>query len=159
MAKKSKVTIKSVDHGYDKTVKTLKKLGKPTGVAIGILAKDANRKSSSGETTLLKVGTWNELGTDTIPARSFIRETFDMHRDEGMRRLTGLMRQVARGELDEEVALNRFGLWFQGVVQARMAESIPPPNAPSTIKKKGSDTTLIDHGLLRSAISYEIRRH
>lgn len=35
--------------------------------------------------------------------------------------------------------------------------SIPPPNAPSTVAKKGSSATLIDTGSLMGAITYVVR--
>ena len=41
---------------------------------------------------------------------------------------------------------------------AKIDSNIPPPNAPSTIKKKKSSHTLIDSGDARNHITHKIRR-
>jgi hypothetical protein len=147
--------VKSVDHGYDALTLVVFGFGRPE-VVVGILAKDAGRTEKDG-TTLIDVGTWNEFGTETIPARSFIRAWFDQDQEEARRVLIALMKAVLAGKTMKEKALQMLGQWAQGRVQARMATSIPPPNAPSTVRQKGSTTTLIASGQLRSGISYGVR--
>lgn len=36
--------------------------------------------------------------------------------------------------------------------------AIPPPNAPSTVRRKGFNSPLIETGSLRSSISYQVRK-
>ena len=43
-------------------------------------------------------------------------------------------------------------------MQHQMVEGEFVPNAPSTIRKKGSDKPLIDTGQLRQGVSYKICR-
>ena len=72
--------------------------------------------------------------------------------------LKKLLQRVIAGELTEDAALEQFGAWSKGEIQARIARGVPPPNAASTVKRKGSSTPLIDTGILRSSIDYEVRK-
>ena len=148
--------VKSVNHGYAELVRVVFGFGNPK-IVVGVLAKDADRTEKGSGARLIDVALWNEFGTETIPARSFLRTTFNQTEPEARRMLLALMKAVLAGKTTKEKALNLLGQWAQGQVQARMATSIPPPNRPSTIRQKGSSTTLIDSGQLRSAISYAVR--
>lgn len=53
-------------------------------------------------------------------------------------------------------ALNKVGVVAVGKVQKYMTDLRTPPNAPSTIKKKGSSNPLIDSGALRQSVTYKI---
>ena len=156
------VKVRDYDHGYRAVLKAVYGLAKNRpSVVVGILAANAGREQDG--VTVLDKAIWNEFGTmrngkPHVPARSFIRATFDMHRAEAIKRLTALLRQVVAGKLTEKVALERFGLWFQGLIQKRIAAGIPPENAASTVKRKGSSKPLIDTGQLRSSVSYAVRR-
>jgi hypothetical protein len=54
------------------------------------------------------------------------------------------------------MAYGRIGMVAVGDVQRRIVQRIPPPNAPSTIAKKGSDVPLIDTGRLRQSVDYTV---
>ena len=158
------VTIEDRDHGYRALLSRVLSLEKaPPSIAVGILARDAS-KPDSGGVTVLDVGTWNEFGTVNadgsvrVPARSFIRAWADENQKTARKILTGLMKQVITGKLTEAQALEQFGLWAKGAIQQRMARGVPPPNAQSTIDRKGSSTPLIDTGVLRSSIDFEVRK-
>lgn len=157
------VTIRDVDHGYQALLHRVYGLAERPSIAVGILSGDVDTAYEDG-TTVLDVGIFNEFGTvdangqTHVPARPFIRGWFDENRAQAQRMLTRLLRQVVAGTLTEEQALNQFGAWCVGGIQQRMSAGIPPPNADSTIEKKGSSTPLIDNGILRSSVSYEIRR-
>jgi hypothetical protein len=43
-------------------------------------------------------------------------------------------------------------------MQQRIADRIDPPNAASTIKRKGSSVPLIDEGILRTSILGQVER-
>jgi len=55
-----------------------------------------------------------------------------------------------------EQALNKVGVVAVGKVQKYMTDLRTPPNAASTIKKKGSSNPLIDSGALRQSVTYKI---
>lgn len=142
----------------DKGLKALmKKLSGASGkVAIGVLGSTAGK--SHGATTLYDVAAANEFGTSRIPERSFLRATLDLHHAKVVAFCKKQGALVVRGEITNETALERIGLFVQGLIQARIAAGIAPANAPSTISAKGSSKPLIDSGQLRSSITYEVRR-
>lgn len=151
----SSVRVKDKDRGFRKLLESAR-IGKPV-VSAGIFAKDAKEDHGDGA-TVLDVAIWNEFGVPekNIPARSFIRAWGDENRDQMQQVATRLLRKVIKGQLTKEQALEQFGLWMQGGIQRRMAQGIPPPNAASTIAKKGSSKPLIDAGVLRSSVTFAV---
>ena len=156
MASNHRVRITDVDHGYKVLMESVAGLSEPTSIAVGVLERDA--QTEDGAVTVLDVGTWNEFGTVGIPSRSFIRDWVDGNRKRAQGILKKLLQRVIAGELTEDAALEQFGAWSKGEIQARIARGVPPPNAASTVKRKGSSTPLIDTEVLRSSIDYEVRK-
>jgi hypothetical protein len=100
----------------------------------------------------------NEFGTADghVPERSFLRSTLDEHREEYAEVVAKGLGRIIDGKSTPERELGRLGLRVVRDVQAKIVTSVPPPNAPSTIARKGSSTTLIDTGRLRQSIDFEI---
>ncbi len=146
--------IKDVDRGYKKLLKRVRKFKRRGKVTVGV--HEAEGALPEGEATVLDVATWNEFGTDTIPARSFIRAWFDQNRTVAYKKLAQQLKRAEKGEMTRETALERFALWAVGQIKKRIARGIEPPNAASTVKRKGSSKPLIDTGQLRSSIGYQI---
>lgn len=158
----SGVRLVDVDHGYQQLVDRAAHFGTKS-FKLGVLAKEgAQPHRGSGGATVVDVATWNEFGVKgkdgrwRIPPRSFIRSFVDVERDAAIKMLKGLMQLMLQGKLTEAQALDRFGVWAVGRIQARMSDGIPPANAKSTVQRKGSSTPLIDTGQLRSSVSYEV---
>lgn len=150
------VTVRDVDAGYAALVAAVYGLAKrKPRIQVGILEKDGSREYPGGA-TVLQVAEWNEFGTDTIPARSFIRAWFDENESALRQDLTRLMQSVIRGERSPDQVLELLGLRCVGQIQQRMADGIEPPNAPSTVARKGSSTPLINLEILRSSVSYRV---
>lgn len=130
------------------------------GAPAGAVHKDSNK----GE-NVATIGAKNEFGIG-VPERSFLRSTFDANKGAYEKYVAnGLQRELMRGAQarqevtpDTSVTLKRISLKLEGDIKKRIAAQIPPPNAPSTIKQKGSSTPLIDKGQLRAAISAEMRK-
>jgi len=143
------------DHGYKKRVKAIHTMAEERPeVTVGIHEAEGAAAYEDGA-TVLEVAIWNEFGTEHIPARSFLRAWFDETRGEAKERWEMLLRQVAQGKITREVAMERFGLWCVGGIQARIADGIPPSNRPGTIARKGSSKPLINTGQLRSSITFK----
>ncbi len=105
-------------------------------------------------TNLVDIAAWNELGTAHIPPRPFMRATSDSQRGR-----FGTMSAHLVGKLIDRTAtvpqvMGTIGQWFQEAVQARMAAGPWAPNAPSTVREKGSNRPLIDTGRLRASIRW-----
>jgi hypothetical protein len=148
------MTIKDIDRGYRDLMKRVFEM-RDVKVAVGIFETDGQVDAGDG-TRLIEVATWNEFGTGTIPARSFIRAWFDENQyraREALRRC--VLNVTSKGEKPRK-ALEQFGLWLQAQIQVRIAKGIPPGNADATVAKKGSSKQLIDKGQLRSSVTFAI---
>ena len=105
------------------------------------------------------IAMWNELGTDgphPIPARPFLRQSVDDNEDQIRAFCAQQARKIAAGGTAEE-ALKKIGIQVKGIVQKTIKDGNFTPNAPSTIRKKGSDKPLIDTGRLRQSVNYHIK--
>jgi len=144
--------------GLEKLIKGLK--GKHS-VDIGVF-KDA--KAPDGQ-SVAEYGAYNEFGSvsvpDRPPKRSFIRMPLELKQKEIASYVEGKAKEhiksgdikaifedigiAGQAKIQEAFDTNGFGTW--------------PLNADSTIeRKKGGDSPLIDKGLLRKSITYEVDR-
>jgi hypothetical protein len=148
--------VKDVDKGYKDLVKRVYGIDKPK-IVVGIF-EVANAKTYADGTTLIEVAMANEFGTDKIPERSFLRAWFDENQAKCKEAVKRMLIATIEGKYTPEQALNLLAQRFVGEIQKRIADGIPPANAEATVKKKGSETPLIDKGQLRSGVTYRIDR-
>lgn len=152
MSASVKVTAKA-GPGAD-TLKQIQRLFARNELRVGVFG-GATKPEGEGEKSipLPYLGAIHELGLG-VPQRSFLRAYVDGNRatiNEATLRLI-----KSRGA--DPVVLELLGQFIVGEIQKRMAVGIPPPNAPSTIARKGSSTPLIHHGQLRAAVSYVVKK-
>lgn len=109
-------------------------------------------------TPVIMIGVVHEFGAPAagIPMRSFLRSAIS----EGDAEIKRLIRKVARaamkGKIEERQALELLGLKAASMVQAKIVSGPFEANAPATVKRKGSSSPLIDTGLLRQSITYQV---
>jgi hypothetical protein len=160
------VKVTDRDNGYKAVTERMRALAKAkASITVGIHADDGSKPHGDGEetVTILQIAIWNEFGTEgpdgevRVPCRSFIRAWFDAQEPELRKDLEKLMASVVAGKRTSREALEVLGLRMVGQVQQRIADQIPPPNAESTIKAKGSSTPLINFGILRSNILHRVQ--
>lgn len=142
------------DLGWKRIRREIHAAGK-AGVKIGLLAGDAEREGGEPYDNV-DVAIANEFGTDTIPERSFLRSTADAQREQIAAFKAREWDRILRGQSTVREALGRLGAWHRGEVQRTITRLREPPNAPSTIRAKGSDNPLIDTGQMRQAVNYEV---
>lgn len=95
--------------------------------------------------------------TINIPARSFIRSTVDRDRDmitREMERQIGLVLDRRKTVTD---ALEHMGLLTERQIRTTVRSNVPPPLKFETIRRKGSDKTLIDTGTMVNSIRYIVK--
>lgn len=93
-----------------------------------------------------------------IPARRFLDVAIDNNQRKYSNMAKEMVPLVLDGEITMDQLLDRLGLTAAADVQDYMVELKDPPNAPYTIKKKGSANPLIDTGHLRQSIRHEIAK-
>lgn len=116
------------------------KVGYPAGTSGGILDK----------------AVYNHFGTSTIPERPFISNAIRDNQSSYKQALTTSAAKIVRGETDTRSVLAKLGIKAQGDIQTEITNLADPPNAPSTIAKKGSSNPLIDTGAMRNATTWKI---
>lgn len=144
---------KSSDGGLEKYLRQVDALG-GHGVKVGIMADTGNYIDT--QASILDVAIYNEFGTETIPARPFIRRFAEKNAGTLGKAMDRTADAVAKGR-SLDAALGALGEFAQAAQRAQIVESMSwaAPNAASTVKKKGSAKPLLNHGVLRDAIRWE----
>lgn len=153
------VIIKEVEGWSKHLARTMDDL-KHTTMKVGVTEKSGRKAHpENDEVTIGEVAFFNEYGTMTIPARSFIRDWADGHIKEiadDMER--AMLLALTRQKTFRDALLSK-GPKYRSQIIARILAHIPPPNAQSTIEQKGGDIPLIDSGALVEAIVYEVTKN
>lgn len=152
--------MKDIDKGFKEVIKKLQALNAKT-LQVGILS-DAGVNEKTG-TLIAEYACINEVGGYTengaeIPARSFIGSTCD----EQFQKWDAMVDKMKIDpSYSAEKLLETLGAQIVGDIKEKIGSNIAPENAPLTIARKtrgkgGKTTTLIDTGIMRNAINYEI---
>lgn len=142
----SKVTIKIA-----KITKLFDDLKKASNLVVEVGVFDPERA---------EIALVHEYGSRTVPARSFLRSTFE--RPGVIKRVTNVMQEivdnVANGSsfADQLVALGELGASeVRDSINNRNVKG--PPLQPATIARKGHDKKLYDTGKLRDSVTYRVK--
>src|SRR5688572_7737129 len=130
------------------------------GVTVGVHEAEGSASADGGDgETVLDVACINEFGgpDNNPPARSFIGAWSDENEDKNREALGKIGEALIKGTVPRlDVGLERFGLLAVADAQRRMVDGIAPPNADSTVARKGSSTPLIAGGQLKSSITHQV---
>ncbi len=126
-------------------------------IDVGVSKKDGGQLHPNGRSTIAEIATAHELGLG-VPRRSFLRSWFEENQSSILAQLRAAGRLAFKRRTPIIVQAKILGQQFVRQVQGRIAGGVPPPNAPSTIARKGSATPLVDTGTLMQAISAEVKR-
>lgn len=127
----------------------------PGGTSYGYATKAA---ADRDEVRFLKTGSgYMQLGVTkphniTIPARPWL--------EPGVQQATPLILEAIEAGLGADQPMDQIletvGVIAAGEVKVYMTQLRTPPNAASTIRKKGSDNPLIDQGHMRAAVTHKV---
>ena len=150
--------VQDIDRGMKKIMSSLGELTK-TSLNVGVFSDAINSKEKD-TSYVADYAITNEYGSEHIPARSFMRSTIDEQGDTWTNSLADAFMNVAKNGLNINKQLYKTGAVARNDIIDKIDSNINPPNAPSTIKKKGllKNKTLIDTGVLRSSIEAKIER-
>ena len=144
------VEVKLIDHGFDNIIRQALKLdGK--GVKVGI----RRGKGSHDGTDMLDIAVYNHFGTATIPARPFVSDCAEKNAGQIQEAQKRLVYRVYQGSLSADGALAQLGAWYVNVQKGHILHGGWTPNAPATIKRKGSNKPLVDTGQLVNTVDWE----
>lgn len=138
-------------------------------VKVGVL--DNGGKGSEvrdGGLSNAQIAAIHEFGSSDgkIPERSFLRAAFNSQKANWLLILRKLLADVILGKRTVEQSFNLLGLKMSSDVKAYITQGdpIPPPNAPSTARRKqrfhpgGPIRTLVDTGRMVASITWEFVR-
>ena len=125
-----------------------------TGAKAGYYAEDRGKEPYDGSNPpmVAEVALWNEFGTETIPARPFLRNAQNKAIERGERIVQLRMEENA----DVEQIAKDLGPMMQDEIKNQISHGEFVPNAPSTIKRKGSSRPLVDTGNLRQSVHWAV---
>lgn len=143
------------DLGWDAILARIKRDSGNAHVKVGI-QQDSVRDPEDGKPAadMVQIAAFQEFGTKNIPERSFIRGWYDSAVPKIQRLIQRLVIQYIDGKITMEVLLAKLGVFAQGAMRKYLRDLKEPPNAPSTIRAKGSSNPLIDTGQLLAFIHY-----
>lgn len=122
------------------------------GLAVGILEGSLYSDGTPAAT----VAFFNEYGTENIPPRPFMRITADTKSEAWVK---ALAIRLKAGDSVED-ALHKIGGIARSHMVGVIASDVGPPNAESTIKRKGHDQTLRGGGEeakhMMESVAYQI---
>lgn len=102
---------------------------------------------------------WNHYGTSRgIPSRPFLLNAIRKNRREYLEAMKTAGAKILRGEATLDQTMRKLGIMAQGDIQQEITDLRDPPNAPATIRAKGSSNPLIDTGEMRSKVTWEVKR-
>lgn len=116
----------------------------------------AGEETDENGTDICDIAAWNELGTENMPARPFLRKSVDENVSKISAFCQAQAKSVAKGG-DARACLTAIGTYAKGIVQEKISSGSYEPNAPSTIEKKKSDKPLIDTGRMRQSVNFVIK--
>lgn len=134
--------------------KTLEELSK-LEVFIGYNASSGNYED--GE-TILEIAVINAFGTDRIPSRPFIQNIDLGYRNKINSFVAAQVKSGLAAGRDAKTIMNAIGVYIKGIIQEEIVKGNWVPNAPLTIKRKGSNQPLVDTGRMRQSVIYIVRK-
>lgn len=111
-----------------------------------------------GNTSVAQVARYNEFGAG-VPARPFMRPAVHQRKTDLTNLLHKQYRQALRDNQDTLEVLERFGEYVKGIIQEQIVNTNEPPNAPSTIKKKGFNAPLRDTLIMLHSVRFQAEEH
>jgi len=121
---------------------------------VGFLETSTYPAGAKGEVLhVAQVAFWNEFGTVRAPARPFFRTTITQQAKTWGDKLVAAVKAT---NYDGKQALGLLGQSMRDDIENAIAQWATPPNAPSTIARKGFDKPLIDTGSMQRAVDYEV---
>lgn len=148
MAVKITETVTADGKKFEQMLKELGKLEVRIGIQQG--------ESSEEGVDLVDIAMFNELGTVHSQPRPFLRDSVEANADQINAFLQSMKKEILKGGSAEDV-LKKIGVFQKGLIQEEIVKGNFEPNLEATIKRKGSDTPLVDTGRMRQSVNFVIQ--
>lgn len=136
-------------HRLDRHLRAAKKGTNIEGIDVGFFS---TAKYPDG-TFVSQVANQHEFGIG-VPERPFIRNAIKNAEDGVSELMEGHLKTQSR-QADRRIA-DTVGAHVAGEIQREIVRLREPPNAPSTIARKGSSNPLVDTGVMRQSVTWRV---
>ena len=111
-------------------------------------------------TSVAYVAAIQEFGAPAvgIPARPFMQPTVNEKKDTWVTIIEKQLPKVALGKMSAFDVLDLVGISAAADIQTKISSIYTPPNAPATIRAKGSAKPLIDTGLMLASVQNAVNK-
>ena len=133
---------------------------KRKAVFVGLPNEKVGGKVYGDGMSIIRIGAIHEFGAGATPQRSFLRVPFAIKRKEMNAAIAKQFTAVVQGQ-KIDVALGRIGVVATNISKGAftaMGYGDWKAIQEATARRKGSTQTLIDTGILRSSITWVIRK-
>lgn len=157
----ARADVRDIDKGWEAIQKEVESF-KKASVLIGFQEGEVTKKEVKGQREkegglgMPEIAAQNEFGTKLIPARPFMRTSFDENISKINRLINLQYQQVQDGKKNADQALTAIGVVMVGLVQQKIRSIVSPPNSPRTIEIKGSSKPLIDFGQMIQSVREKV---
>lgn len=124
-------------------------------VRIGFQHGKATEKDG---TDICDIAAWNELGTENIRSRPFMRESVDSNEEKIVSFMQAQIVDIIKNRKTAEQAFKEIGVFQKRLMQETISDGSFEKNTKATIKKKKSSKPLIDTGRMRQSVNYVIQK-
>lgn len=111
-------------------------------------------------TSVAYVAAIQEFGAPAvgIPARPFMQPTVNEKKDTWVTIIEKQLPKVALGKMSAFDVLDLVGIAAAADIQTKISSIYTPPNAPATIRAKGSAKPLVDTGLMLASVQNAVNK-
>lgn len=158
--------LRDIDHGWKALRNEIGRMGQKSVAEVGVLGDKATQEHEGGITNA-HLATIHEFGVEwvdengthrIIVERSFLRANLSKNQAQYGVLAQKLFGLVIDGKIPIERALGILGAKVSADTQAFIANNeVQPPSSDATNEAKGSDTTLVDTGVLRASITWRVK--
>jgi len=146
-----------VIHALNVLEKSYVKVGFPeNGKLASSTKKGSDHKPATAFSEIIMIAAFNEFGTDKIPERPFIRQSFDNNLKGLNDFKEKLYIRVVKGQLNASKTLGLLGEWMLAATKREIRNGNFTELSDYTKQKKGTNKTLIDTAQMLNSLQYDI---
>lgn len=156
-----RTAVADVDLGMEDIERELKKLngsyvlvGFQEGSVTKSQTKDGRHKKAG--LSMPEIAAANEFGTNDIPARPFMRTSYDENKQRIDRAIQSEYVKITQGKTTVKRSLTTLGVFMVDQIKMKIRAIHTPPNSPKTIAKKKSSKPLIDFGQMIQSVHAKV---
>lgn len=157
----SRTAVVDVDKGMGAIEKQLELMSK-SYVLVGFQQGGVTRSETKGKRTkqaglsMPEIAAQNEFGTNEIPARPFMRTSFDENIQKINKAIQNEYEKIIDGKSTVKKSLTLIGLFMENLIKMKIRAIQTPPNSPKTIALKKSSKPLIDFGQMIQSVHSKV---